>query len=297
TETLAGAEALYIPLKGSSEKIGVLAFQPQENARLSLQDQDLLFSVAGQLGLFLEKEFFRERASETDRLQEMDKIHRTLLNLISDEIRYPLTIISSGVKELSFGDYPMNSEKRIEISDKLLDAIETLKFTVDNLLTMSRITIGIFPLQRDTISVRSLVESSIETVSRSLRDHEIEIIEDTEVPPVSVDIVLFQKVLGNLLVNAATFSPKKSIIEVRIARSLDSILISVSDQGFGLATEDLGRIFEKFYQVSGKQQHGIGLGLAVAKGIVKAHGGKIAAANRPGSGAILTIALPMNSRH
>lgn len=297
TETLAGSEALYIPLKGSSEMIGILAFQPEEHARLSLADQDLLFSVARQLGLFLEKEFFRERASETDRLQEMDKIHRTLLNLISDEIRYPLIIIASGVKELSLGDTLVSSEDRQRISDQVLDAIDTLKFTVDNLLTMSRITVGIFPLQKDVISARSLVESSIEAVSRSLRHHVVEIIEDTEVPSVNVDIALFQKVLGNLLVNAASFSPEKSFIEIRIARSLESVLISVSDQGFGLAVEDLGRIFEKFYQVSGKNQHGIGLGLAVAKGIVKAHGGKIAAANRPGSGAIVTIALPIGTRH
>lgn len=296
TDTLAGAEALYIPLRGSSENIGILAFKPYEKLRLSPQDQDLLFLIAKQLGLVLEKELFRERASETDRLLEMDKIHRTLLNLISDEVRYPLSVIVPGVKALAQRDASISPEKRKEISETLLDAIEELKFTLDNLLTMSRITIGIFPLQKTPIAVKTLIELSIESVSRFLRDHVVEIIEETETPLVNVDVALLQKVISNLLINAATYSPKNTYIEVRIARSLDSVLISIADQGFGLEPEELGRIFEKFYQISGKNQRGIGLGLAVAKGIIKAHGGKIAAANRPGSGAILTFSLPISPR-
>jgi two-component system sensor histidine kinase KdpD len=293
TETLAAAEALYLPLKGGSEKIGVLVFQAKEEIILSPGDQDLLYSVARQLSLFLEKEIFRERASETERLQEIDRMHRTILNLISEEIRMPISVIIPLVKDLSESDERISKEKRKYISDNLFDAIERLKFTIDNLLTMSRITIGIFPLQKEKISAKELVESSMMLVPRTLGAHQIIITEEPELPPLNIDINLMQKALANLLVNASLLSPKSAAIEVDIKQSGDYLLIEVRDHGEGILEEERGRIFEKFYQVAGKSQQGIGLGLAVAKGIVKAHGGKISADNDPRGGARLKISLPL----
>jgi K+-sensing histidine kinase KdpD len=138
-----------------------------------------------------------------------------------------------------------------------------------------------------------LVESSMMLVPRALGAHQIIITQEPELPPLNIDINLMQKALANLLVNASLLSPKSAAIEVDIKQSGDYLLIEVRDHGEGILEEERGRIFEKFYQVAGKSQQGIGLGLAVAKGIVKAHGGKISADNDPRGGARLKISLPL----
>lgn len=284
TDTLAGAEFLYLPLK-SVEKIGVLVFDPQGATKLSAADLDLLLTVTHLLAISLEKELFRERALETERLIDLDKMHRTILNLISDEIREPLQIIIPGVNLLAHSDKIL--------SDKILDAIEELKFTVDNLLTMSRITIGIFPLQKNIINAKLLIINAEENISRALRNHKIIIYGEASNIELVVDINLLQRALANILLNAALNSPCESPIEVTINQNTKSVIITISDHGTGLAEEELSRIFEKFYQVSGKHHQGLGLGLAVAKGIIKAHGGKITASSQENAGLSVSVTLPL----
>ena len=296
TDTLAGASALYIPLKSSVEKIGVLVFDPQGSTKISEADLDLLLTVAQLLGISLEKELFRERALETERLLDLDRMHRTILNLISDEIQKPLTVIIPGVNSLSKSDENISTDERRKISDNLLDAIAYLKFTVDNLLTMSRIAVGIFPLQKTNMSLKSLLISSQESISRLLKNHRVDIKDNTAALTLNIDAALLQRAFANILLNAADNSPTNALIEVDIDQNTKSALITINDQGPGLPQEELGRIFEKFYQVAAKNQKGLGLGLAVAKGIIKAHGGKISASCEAGSGLSISVILPLVNR-
>jgi len=292
TDTLAGAQALYLPLK-SVEKIGVLVFEPEHSTKLSAADLDLLFTVAQLLGISLEKELFRERALETERLLDLDRMHRTILNLISDEIQKPLAVIVPSVSTLTESDANISDHDRRHIADNLLDAIVYLKFTLDNLLTMSRIAVGIFPLQKTNISVKSLLISAQSSIGRLLKDHRVEIHDNTASLHIDVDAALMQKALANIFLNAANNSPNNSLIQAQIDHNSKAAIITIRDQGKGLPEEELGRIFEKFYQVSGKQQRGLGLGLAVAKGIIKAHGAKISASCDVGSGLKVSIILPL----
>jgi two-component system sensor histidine kinase KdpD len=296
TDTLAGACALYLPLKSSGEKIGVLVFNPQNSTKISPADFDLLSTVAQLLGISLEREIFRERALETERLLDLDRMHRTLLNLISDEIQKPLAIILPGVQALAKSDENISPENRLEIADNLLDAIAYLKFTVDNLLTMSRLAVGIFPLQKNLISVKSLLVSAQESIARLLRNHRVEIKDHTMGLSVNVDAGLLKGAFANIFLNAAHNSPIDALIEAHIDHNTKTAIITINDQGSGLPEEELGRIFEKFYQVVGKNQQGLGLGLAVAKGLIKAHGGKINASCETGSGLSITVTLPLTNR-
>ncbi len=284
TETLSAAEALYIPLIGTSEKVGVLAFQPKKRSSLPPQDADLLFAVARQLAISLEREIFRERALETGRLQETEKMHRAILNLITEELRTTLSTIVQSAKILGEKD---------QAATLLLDAAEKLQFSVDNLLTMSRLITGVFPLNKEAILVTDLLALAQAYIKRSLMGHQVKVNLVGEVSSVFIDISLCKQVLANVLANAAEYSPQGSSIEIEIFPKGSEIQIVVRDQGPGIKEEEMGRIFDKFYRAPGTKGGGVGLGLSVAKGILKVHGGKIAVSNQPDGGAAFSLWLPI----
>jgi two-component system sensor histidine kinase KdpD len=276
TNTLAGSEALYIPLVGSSEKIGVLVFKPGKATSISPADQDLLFSVARQLAVSLEKEIFREKLMHTERLQDLDKMHRTTLSLMAEEVR----------ETLSFMGENLDSLNQSETKD-LYAAIDKLTFSIDNLLVLSRIAVGINPLQKSKVSLRNLLEVVELSCTRLLKNHRVALDLDGDVE-LCVEVELMKKALANIFLNVAELSPKESAIDVRIIKSAKLIRITVLDQG---SEEGFGKIFEKFSLATNRDQRSIGF--AVAKGIIKAHGGKISTTQHDTATAI-NISLPMD---
>jgi two-component system, OmpR family, sensor histidine kinase KdpD len=284
TETLSAAEALYIPLMGVSEKIGVLAFQPKKKSSFPPQDADLLFAIARQLAISLEREIFRERALETGRLQETEKMHRAILNLITEELRTTLSTIVQSAEILGEKD---------PTATRLLDAAEKLQFAVDNLLTMSRLITGVFPLHKEVIAVTDLLDLAKGYIKRSLAGHQVKLNLIGEVSPVFVDAALCKQVFANILGNAAEYSPLGSSIGIEILQKGSEIQVVIRDQGSGIREEEMGRIFDKFYRTPGTKGVGVGLGLSVAKGILKVHGGKIAVENMKGGGAAFSLWIPI----
>lgn len=276
TDTLAGAEALYVPLPSNNEKIGVLVFKPNKSTNLLPADQELIFSVAGQLAMSLEKEILREKVVHMERLKELDKMHRTILTLITETMR------QSSVQVLS----QLESVAK-DIADSVLEPLDKMKLSIDNLLLMSRIAIGIYPLQKAHVSAKGLLLETESAGARLLKNNPIKIDLETDFE-LSIDNELIKKALLNILINAAQVSPKGTIIEVRILRSLKSAVIMVQDQGN--PDESVEKIFEKFSLSVNRDQRSIGY--AVAKGIIKAHGGKISASNDE-NGGIITISLPI----
>ncbi len=292
TNTLSGAEAFYIPLKGSLDTVGVLAYQPKSKNALASEDADLLFTVARQIAVFLEREFLREKVIESRRLEEMERVQRTILGFISEEVRIPLSIIVQAAAILAGDSAGIEPARRKELSNHLQDATEKLSFVIDNLLTMSRIAVGIFPLKKELCDLGRLIQLASDHLQRTLSHHTVKVLADSNLPKVQVDIRLCQHVLANLLMNAAIYSPHGSTITITVHEVEDSMQIAVSNEGPGIPEEELNRIFDKFYRIPGTKAEGAGLGLAVAKGIVKAHGGKISAANQPEGGACFTVTLP-----
>lgn len=276
TDTLAGAEALYVPLPSNNEKIGVLVFKPNKSTNLLPADQELIFSVAGQLATCLEKEILREKVVHVERLKDLDKMHRTILTLITETMRQSSIHVLSQLE---------NATK--EIADSILEPLDKMKLSIDNLVLMSRITIGIYPLQKAHVSAKSLLADVESVGARLLKNNPIKIDLDTDFE-LNIDSDLIKKALLNILVNAVQVSPKGSAIEVRILRSLKSAVIMVQDQGN--PDESVEKIFERFSLSVNRDQRSIGF--AVAKGIIKAHGGKISATSDE-NGGIITISLPI----
>jgi len=292
TETLQLAEALYVPLKGPAESVGVLAYQPKEPGALSAEDKDLILTVGRQLTVSLERETFRERSLESQRLEEIEKLHRTIMEVISDEIRSPLGAIMQAASMLAHEE-KTDEAKKSQLSLRLFKTVERLNFAVDNLVTMSRINNGIYPLNKKPCSVKDMINASIDRIPHMLEHHQMIRQVPDDLPKLWAEPELIERALANIVVNAALYSPHDKPIQIEAAVKGKDVEIKVSDEGPGIPDEHLGRIFEKFFRVPGTGGEGLGLGLSVAKGVVRAHGGKLVAANRPTGGSQFTISLPI----
>jgi two-component system sensor histidine kinase KdpD len=186
-----------------------------------------------------------------------------------------------------------DSERRQELSDELLATCERLNRVVSNLLDMSRFSAGGVTLQKDWHDVGDLLRSAQEATRRELRDHVVSIRHDTHLPLVRVDHRLFEQALANLMSNAGMHTPAGTEVEVVAAVAEARLSISVSDRGAGFPEQALPSLFIKFFRAAGTRPGGVGLGLAITKAIVEAHGGTVSAANRAGGGACVTMVLPV----
>ncbi len=163
---------------------------------------------------------------------------------------------------------------------------------VANLLNMTRLESGGLVPQRDWHSLEEVVGAAL--AYADLQDHEVRLDLSPGLPLVSLDFVLIQQVLLNLLDNAVKFSPPGTPIELQVREQEKQIAITVADRGTGMPREELERVFDKFYRAP---QHrnvpGTGLGLSICKGIIEAHGGTIHAENRQGGGICVMFTLPL----
>jgi two-component system sensor histidine kinase KdpD len=167
---------------------------------------------------------------------------------------------------------------------------------VGNLLDMTRLESGAMRVKRDACDIQDLVGASLEEVGARLDSRPLSVDVPDDLPLVSMDFVLIERVLVNVIDNGLKYSPPGSPIEIRARMAGAFMEITVADRGVGIPPEDLGRVFDKFYRVQRPGNvNGTGLGLAIGKGIVDAHGGFISAENRPEGGTIITIALPVEA--
>lgn len=294
TDTISGAKALYLPLKGHSETLGVLIFRPGEQNLLAESDRNMLLTISKQLALSLEKELFRERAGEAERLQEVGQVHKSILSFMADELRSPLSVIVQAVGIMLDKDATILENRRDEMANHLLNATEKLGLVIDNLLTISRLSVGIFPIKRENCAPGRLVQLAQEHLRRTLSEHQIHVTAASNLPDVYVDTALCEQAIANILANAAQYTPESVAIEVEIRQVGHEVHISITDGGPGVPEAYLSRVFDKFYRYPGSRGQGAGIGLAVAKGVIRAHEGKITVTNQPGRGACFTVILPVS---
>jgi len=161
-------------------------------------------------------------------------------------------------------------------------------------LDITRLEADAMRLHREACDVEELIGSSLEQIGTPLKNRQVKVDIPAKLPLVSVDFVLFSRVLVNVIDNALKYSPMDKPIEIKARTSNHNLEISIADQGEGIPVEDFERIFDKFYRVQRPDNvSGTGLGLSISKGIVEAHGGSIRAENRRGGGAIFTVQLPL----
>ena len=294
TETLAGAKARYIPLRTARGVNGVLGVRPTtQGDRLSPEQRQLLEAFATQAALAVERVQFAEQSQRAHLSRETERLQTVILNAISHDLRTPLASIVGALSSLIEHNVSLTEAARGELLETAQQEALRLSRLVNNLLDMTRLEAGAVPLRREFHDVTDLVGAALAQFGDTARTREVVLDVPADLPMVLIDFVLMTQALANLIDNALKFSPPGVPVEIWAGVKGAEVEVTVADRGPGIPEADLSRVFDKFYRVRRLgQPGGVGLGLAIAKGFVEAHGGRIWAVARPGGGTMVTIALP-----
>lgn len=294
TETLPGAQFLYIPLITRSKVNGILGVDLGES-KITPSERRLVDAWSGLAAIALERVKLAEQAQEAALLLESDRLHSALFNSISHELRTPLSSIIGSVSTLLEDGSVYSEEERQQLLETIRDGSVRMERLVANLLDTARLESGMMKLKSDWCDIEDIIGIALRRLKDSTQQYIIDVELAPGLPLLKADCVLIEQVLVNLIDNAMKYSRKGSNIGIVAKQEGDYLKVTVQDQGVGIPKEDKENIFDKFYRVrQPKQVSGTGLGLSICKGIVEAHGGRIWAENRPGRGAALTFVLPVN---
>lgn len=259
-------------------------------------DERLLRAVARQLGVAIERVRLRREATEAETLRRADGLKTALLNAVSHDLRTPLAAILAAAGSLRQGGIAWSDEDRREFALTIEEEARRLDRIVGNLLDLSRIRDGSLQPNRACHDLGLLIDDAVARLRPLLAAHAIAVDIPDDLPPVFIDWSAIDQVLANLLENAAKYSPPGGEIRIAARRVARGLEVQVADRGPGIPREALPRLFTPFFRVPGGPQTtgppGSGLGLAVARGLIEAHGGGLEARNRRDGGAVFTFTLP-----
>jgi two-component system, OmpR family, sensor histidine kinase KdpD len=296
TQTLPVVDALYAPLIGAEGPVGVLRVQPHVRERLLVPDQMLLLeSFAHQIALALEVDRLQDNAKQSQLDAEKERLRSSLLSSVSHDLRTPLAaIIGSASSLLQSGSLTQGIERGL--LENIQEEGERLSRLVHNLIETTRLTSGVVQLRKEPYPIEELVGSSLDRLEKLLAGRKVSTSIPEDLPLAPLDSVLLEQVFINLLENAARHTPAGTGVDISARIEQGAMLVEVADRGPGLATDELERVFEKFYHAKSAAA-GAGLGLAICRAIIDAHGGRIWAENRPGGGAVFRFTLPLGETH
>jgi two-component system sensor histidine kinase KdpD len=294
TENLPLSRYHYMPIKSPDQAMGLLVFKPKKIKRLSIEQENLLFTVGNQVALSLEREMLEVKSKSADQLKESEKLHQALMNSVSHELRTPLTAIIGSASTLGEESVQNNPELRKELSAELIRSSLRLNRVIENLLDMTRLNSGVLSLKKDWYDVRELLRVTVRRLEKDLAGRPVDFALE-EVPMIKIDYRLVEQVFSNLILNAVAYTAEKSPIHISVKTEGTLVVIKIRDQGKGLPPEDLEKIFDKFYRVPGTKTGGTGLGLYIARALVEAHGGQLTALNASQGGAEFAIQLPIET--
>ena len=295
TDTLPAAPAVYLPLGGTQGSLGVLAVLPVNRRRILLPEQrHLLETFAGQIALAWERAALGEEASASRVAAESESLRNTLLASISHDLRTPLAVIAGAASTLVRHGSALAPADRQSLAHSIEEQAHEMSNLISNVLDLMRLESGRVELRCETHAVDDLVGAALHRLEPRLQGNPITIDLPEDLPDVNVDPVLVSQVLANLLDNAAKYTPPGTRIRIAAVADASMVRVVVEDDGPGLPPGDPRLLFEKFQR--GRQESavvGAGLGLAICRAIVSAHGGEITA--RPGTrgGARFEFTLPV----
>jgi two-component system, OmpR family, sensor histidine kinase KdpD len=294
TDTLPNATALFVPLTGSQRTVGALGVRPDDSQRfLDPEQRRLLETCASLIALAVERDQSVLEAQQARLRAEAEQLRNSLLSSVSHDLRTPLAAMAGAASSL-LGGTPRDPAERRELLQTIVDEARRLARLVDNLLDMTRLEAGVVVPNRQWHVLEEIVGSAVHRAARDLGERPLQTDLPADLPLVSVDGLLVEQVLVNLLENAARYTPAGSPIEITARATGGSVEICVADRGPGLPPGAEEHVFEKFYRGAARPdgRRGVGLGLAICRGVAEAHGGRIVARNRPGGGAEFVLTLP-----
>lgn len=294
-ETAPAVQARYLPLQTARGVVGVLGVKPLDpQSRLTPDQRHLLEAFASLAALAVER---AQLAGEAERARvqvEAERLRNSLLSSVSHDLRTPLAGITGAASSLLDAS-ALDAATRRELTQSIYDEANRLNRLVRNLLDMTRLEAGGIAVHKVWQPLEEVLGAALTYVEPLLAARQVSVDLAPDLPLVPLDEVSITQVLVNLLENAVKYTPLASPIELAAWADGAQVIVEVADRGPGLPAGDEKRIFEKFYR-SGRGAGGVGLGLAIARGIVEAHGGSIWAEARAGGGATFRFTLPIEGQ-
>ena len=280
----------FVPLRVGVRAVGSLGL---EGAVLS---RETLEAVGSLIAISIERAHAVETLARAEATRESEKLRSALLDSVTHEFRTPLTAIKLSVTTLLSPD-PVSSDARQDLLTVINEETDRLNRLVGEAAEMAQLDAQQVELRRSAHAVRDIVEAAMEHSKQALTGRDVRVQLPEGLPPVQVDLERIAEVLVQLLENAAKYSPTETPITIAAEQVGRLVNISVADRGPGIDDMEQALIFEKFYR--GRDQRyrvqGTGMGLAIAKAIVEAHGGSIGVTSQLGSGSVLYFTVPVGA--
>jgi two-component system sensor histidine kinase KdpD len=294
TDTLPGSSWLYLPLRAPTRTRGVLALRPRIRRVLMVPEQLRQLETFGALvAIALERVHYVLVAQDALVGMESERLRNSLLAALSHDLRTPLAAVVGLADTLTLTKPELSGEQR-ELTAAIGQEARRMNALVNNLLDMARIETGQINLNLQWQPIEEVLGAALQSMRGALAQHQVEIELAPGLPLVQFDAILIERVFANLLENAAKYTPPDSVIKLTAGIQHGRLAVTVEDNGPGLPRGREEAVFEKF--VRGQKESataGIGLGLAICRAIVNAHGGEIHADPDCKTGARFTFTLPL----
>ena len=258
---------------------------------LAAADRRVVEAFAAQAAVALRQERLEERAAAVGPLAEVDRLRTALLSAVSHDLRTPLASAKAAVASLRSPDVEFSVGDRAELLATAEESLDRLARLVENLLDMSRLQAGAMAMSPQPVSVAEVIPAAVGDLDDAGREVAIRIPDD--LPDVHADPALLERALANVLANAVRYSPPDTPAMVTASEHGGTVEIRVIDHGPGIPATDWDRIFLPFQRLGDRDNTtGVGLGLALSRGLLEAMGGTLDPENTPGGGLTMTLSLP-----
>jgi two-component system sensor histidine kinase KdpD len=273
--------------------MGVLCIRPPKDRALDISERDLLEAFAVLIALLLEKDHIAAAIQRAEILEASERLRRSILDSVSHELKTPLAAVETGLAALE--QQSKNDLAQTETVGEMKFATRRLNRVISNLVEMTRIEAGVVQPKLDWCDIEEVVDGAVALAADALSRHRLEVDIKQDLPMIKIDHLLIEQSLANLLANAANWSESGKTITASADISDNELRLIVADRGPGIPQEELPHVFEKFYRGAKAPSGGTGLGLSIVEGFIRAHGGSVRAANRPGGGAEFRIHLAVET--
>lgn len=281
----------YVPLRIGVRPAGALAMVGQKLSRETLE------AIGSLIGIAAERTRALEELGDTRAAQESEKLRSALLDSVTHEFRTPLTSIKASVTALQ-EENTLDPAQQRDLLSVINEETDRLNRLVGEAAEMAQLDAHMVRLQRTFHKPKEVIEAAMENARPLLTHHPTVLDIPDNLPDVSFDFERICEVITHLLENAAKYSPNGSGVRVSVDHANSEVIINVADHGSGIDNMEQSLIFDKFYR--GREHrfmvHGTGMGLAISKVIVEAHGGTLSVVSQTGAGSVFSIHLPLNSR-
>ena len=292
TDTLPGAKATYIPLIGQDNVMVVIAIVLKEDESVENSERSLLEAILSQISFAIEKYTLNESKKIALMQAENERFRANLLRAVSHDLRTPLTSISGSASSMLNNDFDEETKEKL-ILDIYDDSIWLINL-VENLLSASRLDDGKVQLKTEPQLVEDIINEAVTHVNRKILNYNLKVDLENDFIMADVDVRLIVQVLINILDNAIKYTDEGTDIVIKSFTKGKKVIIEVLDNGLGISKENQECIFDMFFTSSenkGDSRRGIGLGLALCKSIINAHGGEIYVRNNNPKGTVIGFTL------